>query len=98
MSLFKRCKCPDATRCRHPYHYHFKLHRRRHFGTTKTANRQLAERIATTRRAAALEDREGLRKPNPILLTEHVTAYVAHTAKANRSSYKDRPVLDRFLA
>lgn len=98
MRLFKRCDCLDRTKCRHSFHYHFKLYRRRFHGTTKTANRQLAERIATKRRTVALEGREGLRPPKPVLLTEHVKSYLAHTAKTNRSSNKDKGVLDAFVA
>jgi hypothetical protein len=42
--LYKRCAC--RTTCRHPYWYRFKLLGELHRGTTRTANRQLAERIA----------------------------------------------------
>ena len=65
--------------------------------STRTANHQLAERIASKRRIAVLEGREGLRRPKPIKLSEHVKAYVAHTLKTNRSSDKDQRVLDRFV-
>jgi hypothetical protein len=33
----------------------------------------------------------------PVKLSEHVKAYLAHTEKANRTSYKDASVLDRLL-
>jgi integrase len=47
---------------------------------------------------AVLEGREGLRQPKPTKLSAHVTAYVAHTEKTNRSSNKDQRVLDAFVA
>ena len=99
MRLYKRCPCPEPDRCRHPFHYHFELHRQRYFGTTKTANRKLAEDIAAKRRIAALEGREGFRRPKPVKLSEHITSYVAHTSKTNLSAEaKDQRVLDAFLA
>jgi len=46
MMLFKRCGCDANARCEHPYWYRFWLHRREHRGSTHTANRDLAHRIA----------------------------------------------------
>jgi integrase len=74
------------------------LRRQRYQESTRTANRRLALSIAHKRRTAALETREGFRPVKPIRLSAHVTAYLAHTEKTNRSSNKDRPVLDRFVA
>jgi integrase len=74
----------------------FRLRRQRYEESTRTANRQLALSIAQKRRTAALEAREGFRPVKPVRLSDHVTAYLAHTAQTNRSSNKDRPVLDRF--
>lgn len=96
MKLFKRCACAEPAKCRHAYHFRFKLYRRRHVGTTKTANYQLAERIASRYRNDVLEGRAGLKQPKPVLLSEHIKTYIAHTAKTNRSSNKDQRVLDRF--
>ena len=45
-----------------------------------------------------LEGKAGLRRQKPIRLTEHVKAYLLHTAKSNSTSYKDRAVLDTFVA
>jgi integrase len=97
MRVFKRCRCgPDET-CRHPWWFAFKFRGQRHRGTTRTANRQLADSIAAKRRIAALETREGLRPIKPVKLSKHIDDYAAHTAKTNRSSYKDAPVLAGFL-
>ena len=77
-----------------PWHYQFKLRGRIHRGTTRTANRQLAERIAHTKRTKAIERFEGVADMPDVLLSKHVDHYVAHTAQANTTSYKDRAVLD----
>jgi integrase len=98
MNLFKRCHCTKPAKCRHSYWFLFRLRRQRYEESTRTANRKLALSIAQKRRVAALEAREGFRPVKPILLSAHVKAYVAHTEKTNRSSNKDQPVLDAFLA
>ena len=98
MNLFKRCGCVHSKHCPHAFWFEFRLRRQHYRGSTRTANRELAQRIAVKRHAAILEGREGLRQPKPILLSEHIKAYVAHTAKANRSSYKDQAVLGRLVA
>jgi hypothetical protein len=98
MTLYKRCHCDDRGKCRHPYWYVFKLRGRRHRGSTRTANHQLADRIAHKRRIEALEQREGFRTPKPVKLSEHIKAYVAFTEKTNTSSNKDQRVLDGFVA
>jgi integrase len=98
VNLYKRCGCPDTVKCRHPFWFLFRLERQRVRESTHTANRQLAERLAQKRRIEVLEDRRGLRKIKPVRLSKHLTAYVAHTAKTNKSAYKDEQVLDRLLA
>ena len=45
MNLFKRCGCPDS-KCRHSFWFRFRMHGREHRSTTRTANRNLANRIA----------------------------------------------------
>ena len=99
MNLFKRCSCGDDVRCDHPYWYRFWLHRREaHRGSTHTANRELANRIAIKRQNETLEDREKLRKLKPTKLSEHVKAYADWAEKTNRSSIrKDRRVLNHFV-
>ena len=98
MNLFKRCDCPDPSRCRHPFWFLFRLHRQRYRESTHTANRALALRLAAKRHVAALEGKAGIRRPKPVRLSEHVTAYVKHTRKTNITSYKDRAVLNTFVA
>jgi integrase len=98
MNLFKRCGCADVSKCRHAFWFLFRLHRQRFRESTHTANRTLAERIAQKRRIEVLTGKAGLRRAKPIRLSEHVKAYVQHTAKSNATSYKDRAVLDTFVA
>jgi integrase len=98
MNLFKRCRCANKAKCKHPYWFLFRLRRQRYEESTRTANHQLALSIAQKRRVAALETREGFRPVRPIRLSEHIKAYVAHTEKTNRSSNKDQPVLDGLVA
>jgi integrase len=74
------------------------LRGRQYRGSTRTANWQLAEKIAAKRRVEVLEAKEGWRSPKPVKLSAHVKTYVAHTEKTNRSFGKDQAVLDRFVA
>src|SRR5262249_47025511 len=97
MNLFKRCDCEKPVKCRHPFWYEFRLRRQHHRRSTHTANRGLARQIAEKAHVRAVETREGLRPPKPVRLTEHVKAYIKHTAKTNRTSYKDQAVLDRLV-
>jgi integrase len=98
MNLSKRCHCKDQRECRHPFWFRFELHRRVCRGSTHTAKRSLAVAVAEKRHIAILEGLEGLRQPKPVKLSQHVKAYVAHTGKTNRSSYKDAAVLARVVA
>ena len=98
MKIYKRCACAETARCGHRFWFKFKLHGREYRSTTRTANRQLAERIGAKRRLDVPERREGWRAPKPVKFSEHLKAYLAHTAKANISSNKDQRVLNGFLA
>ncbi len=99
MKLFKRCGCNTHPRCEHPYWYRFWLHRHEHRGSTHTANRDLAHRIAIKRQGHTLEDHEKLRKIQAPNLSEHTKSYADWAGKTNRSSLlKDPRVLKGFLA
>lgn len=97
MNLFKRCPCADRSRCRHPFWFRFRLERQHYRESTLTVNRQLADRVAQKRRIEIVEGHRGLTRIKPVPLSEHVKAYTAHTAKTNRSSYKDADVLSRLV-
>lgn len=75
MKLYKRCDCEADAGCDHHYWYRFSLHRREHRGSTYTANRDLANRIAIKRQGQTLETHEKLRKLKTVKLSEHATAY-----------------------
>jgi hypothetical protein len=95
--LFKRCTCVDRKACRHPFWFACKLYQHKHSGSTRTANYRLAERIAARYRNDVLAGKAGLTRKPPVRFSEHIKAYVAHTEKTNRSSYKDAAVLQRLL-
>src|SRR6266852_3230167 len=97
MNLFKRCACADKGRCRHVFWFRFRLERQHYRESTLTANRHLADRVAQKRRLEIVEGHRGMKRIKPVPLSEHIKAYTAHTAKTNRSSYKDADVLDRLL-
>lgn len=98
MNLYKRCRCSAPTKCRHPFWFRFRLHGDECRRSTKSANRNQAQRIAAVRQAAVLEGREGLRRAGGVKLSVHIKEYLAHTAKKNRTSGKDADVLARVLA
>ena len=98
MKLFKRCRCRGGARCGHSFWFRFWFEGREYRGSTRSANRVLAERIGSKRRLAALEGREGLRRRRGPLLSRHIAAYTEWTAQTNRSSGKDPGVLAAFLA
>lgn len=95
MSLFKRCKHPDETKCRCAFWYVFELHGTRYSRSTKTANRQLAERIEGRRRIAILDGKDEAPK-KPLMLSTHIIDYLAHTREHNATAYKDAGVLARL--
>lgn len=94
--LFKRCRCEDPSKCLHSYWYKFNVRGKHHRGTTKTANARLADRVATSRKAALIEEREGLTKIKPTRLSTQIDDYCEFTAKTNTTADKDRPVLERL--
>ncbi len=97
MNLYKRCKCSNPNKCGHPFWFRFRLAHQHVRESTRTANRQLAARVAEKRHLEIVAAGHGFKRIKPVLLSKHVTAYVAHTAKANRSSYKDAGVLARLV-
>ena len=98
MKLFKRCRCRGGARCGHPFWFRFWLDGREYRGSTRTANRILAERIGSKRRLGLLEGQEGVRRRRGPKLSRHIAAYTEWTAKTNRSSGKDPGVLAAFIA
>ena len=98
MNLYKRrCRCSRPSKCNCVYWFRFRLHGEECRQSTKTKNKTQAQRIASVRQAAILEGREGIRRDRGMKLSAHIRDYTAHTAKKNRSSYKDSGVLARLL-
>jgi integrase len=97
VNLYKRCRCVDKKRCQHPFWFRFRLERQHYRESTRTKKRQLAERLAQKRKLEILERGHGLRRIKPVRFSEHVKAYLKHTEKTNRSSYKDAAVLARLV-
>lgn len=95
-SLSKRCDCDGP--CPHPWWYRFQLHRRVYRGSTHTANRQLAQRIADKQATKALERQHGFASIQSPLFSKHIAAYCEWSESANATAYKDRDVLDRVQA
>lgn len=91
--LLKRCACTET--CRHPFWYRFEHGGRSYRRSTRTANRQLANRIAERRHNAVLDGKD-TEPTKPLLLSKHIADYLAHTKAHNRTAYKDKPTLDRF--
>ena len=52
MSLFKRCDCKRP--CKHPWWYRFYFRTREYSRSTRTANRSIADQIATKSKAEVL--------------------------------------------
>lgn len=95
--LSKRCDCPDPSKCWHPFSYAFVLHGKRYRKSTRTANKQTAERMATKHRAAVLEGRDEVAAAS-ILLSTLVKDNLA-AVKADHADYaRDAYVLTAFLA
>ena len=60
MNLYKRCDCVGHCQC--PYWYRFRLHAREHRGSTRTGNRNVAQRIANKNYNDVLEGRPSRRR------------------------------------
>lgn len=94
--LFKRCACPDETKCDHPYSYVFELYGTRYKAATKTANKQIAGRIAQKHRVSVLEHRHGIAPLPTTKLSALITDYTASVKTEHKTSNKDVRVLKQF--
>lgn len=99
MKVDKRCACVDPAKCKHSFEYDFTLHGDRFHKSTRTANRQLAERIADRAKNAALEQKAGIAKPIVYCrLSVLIKDYTALCEEQHATSNKDVRVLADFLA
>jgi len=93
MQLKRRCDC--AVPCDHPWWYKFKHNGQEYRASTKTANKKLAERIATRVRNNVIGERAGLKMepdaPQPLFSAarkEHLEwARGAYPASADKTAY-----------
>ncbi len=94
MNLYKRCDCVGHCQC--SYWYRFRLHAREHRGSTRTGNRNVAQRIANTHYNCALEGRPSRRR-STVKLSALIRSYLAHIEKEQRTANKAERVLKQFL-
>jgi len=95
MNLTKRCACPGGA-CSHPFWFRFQHEGRTFRGTTKTANRVRAGRIANKKQIEILEGRAV--KASAVRLAVHVADYLEWARKDHPATadLKDARVLREF--
>jgi hypothetical protein len=96
MNLFKRCRCPESSKCRHPLWYRFRLNGREHRGSTRTANHHLAGRLANRKYNDVLEGRPVIGR-NTVKLSALARSYKAQIRKEHRTANKTERVLSQFV-
>lgn len=99
MKLIRRCDCArdGIEKCSHSWYVRFQHDGREHLWSTHTANRTVADRVATKRKADVLEGKDVTQRRKRVKLSAHITPYVEWSEKTNRSAaLKDRRVLDQF--
>ncbi len=97
MRIYKRCSCPDESKCSHAYHYVFEIHGQEHRRSTKTSNARIAGRILDKARQDVIENKGKVAPPVVTKLSAHITNYIAFTADKNVTAYKDAKVLAFLL-
>ena len=95
MNVYKRCGCPEHCQC--AFWFRFRLHGREHRGSTRTGNKQQAQRIAHGHYNDALEGRPSRRR-STIRLSALAKTYLAHIQKEHRTANKAARVLTNFQA
>jgi predicted DNA-binding transcriptional regulator AlpA len=82
MSVYKRCSrhrtlddgspnpwfCETSPRCEHPWHYYFRVNRRRYRASTEMHDKHQAQDIEARERARILDGRHGIRRQPDITL------------------------------
>jgi integrase len=93
--LFKRCDCTVVCSC--PYWYKFQMFGNVYRASTRTANKQTAERIFSKRRTAVLEHREGIAPLPTTKLSKVIDDYKEAVKQEHATSDKAERVLQHFL-
>ena len=97
MSLTKRCECAASPRCRHPWHYYFRVNGRRYRASTETVNKHQARDIEARERARILEGRHGIRRMPDITFREFANIYLRDHAEVHKRSVgRDREIIKRL--
>jgi hypothetical protein len=102
MSLRKRCSadvpalltdntanpfyCPSSPRCDHPWHYDFRVNRRRYRASTETADKQKAKNIEAKERSRILDGRHGIRRQPDITFRAFGELYLRDYSEPNKRS------------
>ena len=78
--------CPASPRCGHPWHYDFRVHRRRYRASTETADKQVARDIEARERARVLDARHGIKRQPDLTFREFSATYLRDHADLNKKS------------
>jgi hypothetical protein len=108
MSVYKRCSrdrtlvdgspnpwfCETSPRCEHPWHYYFRVNRRRYRASTETHVKHQAHDIEARERARILDGRHGIRQQPDITFKQFAEIYRRdHADLHKRSAKRDREIL-----
>src|SRR5688572_16976712 len=104
MSLRKRCSrdlpavdplhCSTSPRCEHPWHYDFRVNRRRYRASTESVDKQRAKDIEASERKRILEGRHGIRRQPDISFKQFAETYLTDYSEPNkRSAGRDREIV-----
>jgi integrase len=80
-----------SPKCGHHWHYSFNVQRRRHRGTTETADKQQAKNIEARERSRILDGKHGIRRESHISFVDFAKKYsTTHLDVEKRPSTQDR--------
>jgi integrase len=104
LSLRKRCSravpagaqafCATSPRCEHPWHYDFRVNRKRYRASTETSDKQRAKDIESKERSRILEGRHGIRRqPDITFRTFAETYHRDYSVPNKRSASRDAEII-----
>lgn len=87
--------CRRSPRCEHPWHYDFRINRRRYRASTESADKQRARDIEAKERARILDGRHGIRRQPDITFRQFGSIYLRDHSELNkRSAERDRRIIE----
>ena len=90
--------CPASPRCAHPWHYDFRVHRRRYRASSESADKQVARDIEARERARILDARHGIKRQPDLTFREFAATYLRDHADLNKKSAgRDHEIVRRLL-